>query len=775
MSEITSIRKRKKPVAKRAKMALIVRTLFILAVCGIAAFVTLALRLYDIQIVNNSYYETRALQSQLRQTTISATRGAIYDTNGKILAMSAPAENIFLSPMDIAKHEQDVDLIATGLSEILGVSREMIISRLQRTHSQYERIKWRVESEEASMVREFISEHRLIGIHFEETSKRHYPNNTLASQIIGFVGDDNIGIDGLELQYDGVLSGIDGRTVNLRNGIGSDLMFTEFGDYYSAQHGHNITLTIDSSAQYYVERHLAQAIEDYDVLNGAIAIAMNPKTGAILALANFPNYNPGDFLSVGERELERLSLLTDEQEYRDGLQEARLRQWRNRALSDTYDPGSVFKMMTLAMALEENVADLNSQFYCHGSMHIQGRVNMDGESIPLRCWRRWGHGEQTLSEAFRNSCNIASVEQGLGVGARTFYRYINAFGLVDRTGLNNSVESRGLWWSENVFFDRNNLSQLASASFGQTFKVTPIQMITAASAVINGGYLMQPYIVRQITDESGNVIEDIEPVMRRQVVSTETSAIARMILEDVVQDGTGKNAQIRGYRVGGKTGTSENVEQMITQEENAAKDYIVSFIGFAPADDPELIILVLLDTPSHETGIYISGGSMAAPVVGNMLADILPLTLGIRPQYTEGDLEDINIITPRAIGKNVAIAIAHLEAQGFGYRVIGEGSVVKGQVPAPNANVASGTTVLLYMEEDPPRVNVTVPSLSGMTYSAAKEILESNGMFIRTTGAPKSDPRVVVSVQSMPAERETAYGSVIEVTLIDRDIIELRG
>ena len=762
----------KKVKAKRAKMALIVRTLIILAVCGITAFGGLALRLYDIQVVNNSYYESRALRGQLRHTRLTATRGAIFDANGNIMAMSAPAENIFISPLEIVTHEQDKNLIADGLSEILDVSREMIMERMQRSPSQYERIKMMVSSDEASAVREFIYENSLRGIHFEETSRRHYPGDRLASQIIGFVGTDNTGLDGLEHRYEGVLSGVDGRTVNLRSGRGTDMMLSGFEDYFSAQDGFDLTLTIDMSIQYYLERHLAQAIIDYDVSNGAICIAIDPRTGAILGMASYPNFDPNDFLTISEREQQRINLIEDETERAEAFHAAQLRQWRNRALTDTYEPGSVFKILTLAMALEENVTSLDRHYYCAGAMDVAGRVNSDGDPVPLRCHRRWGHGYQTLNETFQNSCNIATVNQGLRIGARTFYQYICAFGLFDRTGLGGAEEAQGIWWDDQVFFDRNNQSQLASASFGQTFRITPIQMITAAAATINGGYLMQPHMVSQITDSSGNVVETIEPTVLRQVISNETSATMRMMLENVVEAGTGANAQVRGYRVGGKTGTSENVEQIAIQGLDAPKDYIVSFIGFAPADDPEIMILLLLDTPSHDTGIFISGGSMAAPVVGNMLADILPRSLGIRPSYSEEEMQDINIVIPSLVNRNVANVVAQLEEQGFEYTIIGNGETVIGQLPRAHANVAQGTAITIYTESDPPRDSVVVPSLFGMNYIQAKEALRNNGMFIRTTGAPRSNLEAVVSVQSVPAGYRAIYGSVVEVTLIDNRIIE---
>jgi len=548
-----------------------------------------------------------------------------------------------------------------------------------------------------------------------------------------------------------------------------------FGDSFDAQDGYDLTLTIDSSVQYYIEKHLAQAIEDYDVQSGAMCIAMNAKTGAILAIANYPNYDPNDFLKLNDKDLERLSNIEEEDEYKEAVQKTQFRQWRNRALTDTYEPGSVFKIITLASALEENKASPDSSYYCAGLLHITGRLDRDGNPLPLRCWRRWGHGEQTLNQALENSCNCVCVELALNLGAQSFYKYIGAFGLFDRTGLDNSAEGRSIWWSEDVFLDRKNQSQLASAAIGQTFNVTPIQMITAVAATVNGGYLMQPYMVQQVTDSEGNIIEVNEPTVVRQVISNETSATMRAMLEDVVKIGTGKNAQVRGYRVGGKTGTSEDVVGIALNEDGAQKDYVASFVGFAPADDPEIVILLLLEKPSHKTGIYISGGAMAAPVVGNMLADILPLSLGKRPQYTEADLVDINVHVPRVSGRSLEDAIEILSYQGFEFTIVGEGENATGQLPSPNAHVASGTNVVIYAGEEVPRGETTVPSLSGMSYGAAKHALEKRGLFIRTTGASRSDSKTQVSVQSISADREISLGSVVEVTLIDRDIIELRN
>ena len=761
---------------KRLSKALRRRTLFLLAVCGVIAFVILAARLYEVQIRNSDYYGSRTLSSQLRETTIAASRGTIYDTNGKVLAMSAPVENVFISPFELERDDQDIRFIAEGLSYILGVDYEFIMERASRTSTQYQVVKFRVESHDTERVREFISEYKLKGIYFEPASKRYYPNDSLAGQILGFVGTDNTGLDGIEQRYDSYLTGVSGRMVKLTNAKGTDLMLSGYGDFYDAQDGNNIMLTIDSSIQFYIEKHLEQAIIDYDVLKGAMCLAMNPKTGEMLAIANYPNYDPNNFMKLSETEMEKLSLIEDAEEYKDALRNAQFRQWRNSSLADAYEPGSVFKILTLAMALEENAATPDSLFNCEGAMPVRGRLNKDGDEIPLHCWRRWGHGTQTLSKAMHNSCNIACVELGIRLGAQTFYKYVDAFGMFDKTGLDNAIEARSQWWEQSVFFDRYNHSQLASASFGQTFKVTPIQMISAASATINGGFLMQPYMVKQITDSDGNIVKASEPTVLRQVVSADTSALIRTMLEEVVDIGTGKNAQVKGYRIGGKTGTSEDIEQLSHRDnnDNSLKDYITSFIGFAPADDPEIIILLLLDTPSHETGIYISGGSMAAPVVGKMLADILPLSLGIMPRYEPEDIKDINIHVPRLTGRSVEDALVLLEAQGFQYSIVGDGEKVTAQLPVTNAHVASGTKIILYANETAPDILVFVPQLSGLKYSEAKRDLENRGLFIRTAGAPKSDNKVLVSVQSIPAGKEITYGSIVEVTLIDKDVIEQR-
>jgi len=765
-------RKKRKDTSRRG---LLFRTVFLLAICGVAAFVVLAVRLYDVQVTNHSYFQARALSGQLSHSTLTASRGTIYDSNGNILAVSAAVENVFLSPLVISLENQDVLLIATGLSEILGVDRDMIIERAARTHSQYEVIKHNVEYNEARLVREFIREHRLRGVHLEPAFRRYFPNDHLASQIIGFVGTDHTGLDGVEMRYEGYLTGVSGRQVRVTGARGTALSFQDLEDKFEAQDGYNIHLTIDSTIQYFVEKHLAAAIDQYRVLNGAICIAMNARTGEILAMASYPNFNPNEFLRVSDRDMARLDNIEDEDERRTALRDAQFRQWRNRALTDTYEPGSVFKIVTMAMAIEENIANLDTVFHCHGNIHVPGRVNRNQDPLPMHCWRRWGHGALTLNEAMMHSCNVICVELAFRLGARRFYEYIEAFGLFERSGLDNASESRSIWWDENTFFNRHNQSQLAAAAIGQTFTITPIQMISAATATVNGGYLMQPLLVSHITDGDGNIVSSNEPTVIRQVVSNSTSAAMRTMLENTVESGTGQNAQVIGYRVGGKTGTSENVVQIAMAGDGALKDLTPSFLGFAPADDPEIVVLLLLDTPCHSTGLPIFGGSMAAPVVGNMLADILPLAMGIMPQYTDEELRDLNTYVPRVIDRDVDSAISLLSNSGLEYTVIGDSQMrVTAQFPASNAQVAPGTTVMLITDGEIFDEYAEVPNLSGMTFEGARRALESRGLFIRTSGVPQSDVRARVSVQSVRAGEYAPFGSVVQVTLIDRDIVETR-
>ena len=747
------------------------RTLFLLSVCGAAAFVVLAARLYYLQIVRHDELEARAIAQQVRETTVSAPRGTIYDAKGEVLAMSAGVDTIYLSPAEIAQNNEDAGAIAAGLAEILGLDYDAVYAKTQNTRSWYEVVARKVEEDVATAVREFKEEGGYTGIKLEADTKRYYPNGSLAAHVIGFVGTDNTGLGGIEAKYDKVLSGTNGYVMRSTTAAGTDMLYTSWEDYFDAVPGSDMVLTIDAGIQYYVEKHLAQAVEDYDIQNGAAAICMEVDTGAILAMASLGNFDLNDYQTIsGEAMAEIDAAASGDAERAELIAAAQQLQWRNKAISDTYEPGSTFKIITLAMALEEGVVDMNSSFYCGGSTSVLGR------NTPVRCWKSGGHGSQTLTQAVQHSCNVAFVNIGQRIGEERFYDYAEAFGFFERTGDSSAQltgttgidlggESGSIWWSEDVFCNPENLSQLAAASFGQTFNITPLQLITAVSACVNGGYLMQPYLVQSTTSPDGTVTEhDGTPV--RQVISEETSAKVRQILEQVVGDsteGTGRNAYVAGYRIGGKTGTSTKT----TEEIAGNKEYIVSFIGFAPADDPQIALLVLLDNPSSESGIYVSGGQMAAPVVGKMMADILPY-LGLEPEYSDSELQTMDRAVPDVMGLSIAEAQSKLAESGLSCRVIGSGGAVTSQLPAANSVIASGSEVLLYADAAPTGGG-SVPNLNGMTYSQAREALAAMGLFIGSDSSVTDADNQLVSGQDIRAGTSAKAGTVITVTLYEND------
>ncbi|MBQ7896540.1 MAG: PASTA domain-containing protein, partial [Oscillospiraceae bacterium] len=523
----------------------------------------------------------------------------------------------------------------------------------------------------------------------------------------------------------------------------------------------------------YVEKHLKQAVEDYDIQNGAGAIAMDVNTGKILAMASLGDYDLNNFLKISPEAQAQVDMAESKEAANELLSQAQTKQWRNKALSDTYEPGSTFKIITLAMALEENKVDLSSSFYCGGNISVLGR------SSPIRCWKTQGHGRQNLTQAVRHSCNVAFVNIGQRVGAEKFYDYCESFGFLNMsqdpdanltatTGIDLSGESGSIWWSKNTFCSPKNLSQLAAASFGQTFTITPLQLITAVSACVNGGKLMQPYVVEKMLNTDGSLAFEQKPTVRRQVISESTSEKLRSVLEQVVGDpneGTGRNAAVYGYRIGGKTGTSEKVS---LEAATGTKEYIVSFIGFAPADEPQIAVLIFLDTPSNESGIYISGGQMAAPVVGNMMADILPY-LGVEPILSEDEAENMDVAVPMLIGKDLPDAANSLENAGLRYRTIGNGVYVTEQLPQPGRSIAKGTEMILYLDAEPSDDTESIPELSGMSYEQARDTLSYYGIYIRSKSPVTDASEQKVASQSIEAGVRLEHGSIIEVTLIDDD------
>lgn len=748
------------------------RTLTLLIVCGIVAFLVLAIRLFQLQVVQHDFYESEAISNQVRHTTVSARRGTIYDTTGKILAMSASVDNVFISPKEIKLYEEDIDLIAEKLHEILGVDKEKILQLAEKTSSYYQTVAKKVEPEVSEQIREFKKEYKINGVKLEEDSKRYYPYSSLAAHVIGFVNIDNDGAYGLEAIYNDELTGVNGRVVRVKNAVGTDILFTSYEDYYDATDGNDVYTTIDASIQHYLEKHLTQAVSDYNAINGGGAIAMDVNTGAILGMVSLGNFDLNNYQDVSDEVKALIEGTDDEAEKKQILSDAQLLQWRNKTLNDTYEPGSTFKILTLSMALNEGLVNEQSTFYCSSA-----GVKTSGDSKPRYCWKAGGHGSQTLTQCLQHSCNVAFINMGLMVGAEKFYEYAEAFGLFNaaadktagqsgKTGIDLGGESGSIWWSYDMFTDPLNKSQLAAASFGQTFNITPIQLITAVSACVNGGNLMKPYTVEEVVSPEGISIKKTEPTVVRQVISAETSAKVCTMLEAVVGDktqGTGKNAYVAGYRIGGKTGTSKYT----VKEASGVDQYIVSFIGVAPMDDPQIAILVFLDSPTN-SGVYVSGGQMAAPTVGKIFADVLPY-IGIEPQYSETEQKTIDRSVPDLKGLTLAEANAKLTEAGFISRVVGSGDTVTSQLPAANAIIAADSQVIIYCgDATPQETGASVPNLYGYSYSVARQYLGGRGLFIRATG-PITDPtKVVVTSQSVVEGATAAYGSVIEVSLIDQ-------
>ncbi len=740
------------------------RTLVLMSVCGIAAFLVLIGRLFYLQIIKHEQFESAAIEQQLRETVLDSGRGTIYDRNMDILAISADVETIYISPAEIAMYDEDPELIADSLAEILGVDRDKILDMALDRASWYKTVARKVEADIAERVRKFKNEHNLKGVKIETDTKRYYPYGTLASHVIGYTGYENIGLSGMELSLDQHLSGVKGRIVRAKNAYGTDMLYTKFEDYVAGESGMNVVLTIDSSIQYYIEKHLQQAVEDYDIQNGAAAIAMDVNTGEILAMASLGNFDLNDYQRVGEDAREIIDKAESQEEKAELLSQFQQQMWRNKALSDTYEPGSTFKIITLAMALEENRVSTSEHFYCGGSISVIG----DGAGRGRKCWKTTGHGDQSLTACMQHSCNVALIQIGQRVGAEKFYEYIDAFGFFDTTDIELSGEANGLWWSEEIFCDPDNRTQLAAASFGQTFTITPLQLVRAISACVNGGYLMQPHLVKSIIDDKGNIVSEVESSALRQVISEETSREIREILEQVVCDtkeGTGKNAYVAGYRIGGKTGTSTKT----VLEAGGTKEYIVSFVGFAPADKPEICILVLLDNPSSETGQYISGGNMAAPTVGKMFADILPY-MGVMPVYTEEEKSLMDRSIPDVLGMNIGDAEKLLRENGLGCSIIGDGETVTDMLPYAGTMVAAESNIILYAGEQRVDENTEVPSLVGLSYSEARNVLRVNGLYLCTDShRPADSSSIVVSAQNVEAGSSVLRGSCIRVNLVDTD------
>ena len=742
---------RKDESIRRANRVIQSRTFVLMLIMGIGMFIVLFFKLYSLQITRHEELQSKAVSQQTRSSVVTANRGTIYDASGNILAISSTAETIFLSPKEINDALNDEknpvawtkEVLASALAKILDISEDGILKKMARTDSMYEVLKYRVDEDIADQVRQYINDNKVKGVFLTTDAKRYYPYSDLASHVIGFVGTDYTGLYGLEAEYDKELQGKSGLVVTAKDNRQNDMLF-EYSQYFDPENGDELQVTLEATVQYYLQKGMEEMCDAFSPANGATGIVMDVRNGGILAMASYPNYDLNDFSTVSDKTLlERI----ERGELDTGG--AQLVQWRNKALNDTYEPGSTFKILTLAAALEEGLIDENTSVNCGGAVTISGQT--------IHCSNKAGHGLQNLKQTVGNSCNPAFISYGLKLGTEKFYDYMRSFGIMSATGIDLGGEATG------VFAADANFTQLdlACYAFGQNFTVTPLALITAQAACVNGGYLYTPHFAKQITDSDGNVVWQHDDTPVRQVISEETSATVRECLEYVVASGTGKNGQVAGYRIGGKTGTADKGQ---------TGDVVVSFLCFAPADDPQIMMLITMDTPSRSTGTYVSGGNMVAPTASHIMEEILPY-LGIEPSYSAEELMGVDTTVPNVIGMSVQEAKDRMKERGFACKVEGDGESITDQTPVGGAIIPGKSTVVLYAGAEKPDKMCTVPSLVGRTASEANTAATNAGLLIRFTGTTSSESNtVLVFSQELEAGTEVSAGTVITVRLGDTTV-----
>ena len=735
------------------KRILVILVALCIGVTGIVSGV-----LFKVSVIDSKELSAMATDQQQSSFDIKAKRGTIYDRNNKVLAQSATVWDVIISPGDIEKNEpENREFICKGISEILGVKYETLTEACKDTSSRYYVVKKKVDRSTVEKINNFVLKNNLnrYSVYTVENSERSYPNGTLAASVLGFVNENEEGY-GIEAYYNSDLKGTDGRVITTTDAHGNAMPY-DYSARYSAKDGNSLVLTIDETLQYYLEKNLEITVSQHKLANRSTGIIMNAKTGAIVAMATSPGFDPND-PSYVYFESDRLTLAKmsadkkTEEEILAKKQEIWGKQWQNKAVSELYIPGSVFKMFTCASALEEEVVSLDSTFECSGIADVAG--------TKIRCWNIGGHGVSNLTEAMIRSCNPAFIKIGQLLGVEKFSKYFEAFGFTEKTGIDLPGEADSLYVKESDM----GIVELSSSAFGQTTKVTPIQMVTAAAAVVNGGKLVTPYVVDKIIDSDGNVVKSAQTVVRRQVISEETSATMRKILEDVVTANGGGNAYMSGYRIGGKSGTSEKIDDYNSGKTPELR-YVATFCAIVPIDDPEYVMLVVCDEP---TSGYIYGSAIAAPVVSAVFKEGLEY-MGIYPQYTADELAQQDVTVPWVGGYNSIRAEAQLTAAGLKAEYIGstDGTEVTGQVPSAGTVMPSGSTVMLYMGDIPLsdyRMS-TVPNVIGMTVEEANKALSEAGLNISITGAATGSEAKAVS-QSVNSGLVVYRGSVIEVNFL---------
>lgn len=716
--------------------------------------------LVNIMIINGEKYQNDASEQQLYDSLVTAPRGDIYDRNMQTLATSSPAWTVYITPNGIRsiKKAEDAEKvkkkIAEGLSEILEMDYDTVYDYTGKK-SYYVIVKKKIEKTAADKVRQFILDNKDLElsqyIGLDSTTKRYYPNGNLASVVLGFVGSDDQGLSGLESYYDNELTGTAGRVVAAKNAAGTNMPFS-YEKVENAVKGGSLVLTLDNYVQYTADKYLEAAIEENQIAERGAAVVMNVNTGAILAMSVKGDFDPNAPFTLSATDQKKVDETEGDEEKKKVQSELLNRQWRNKAVSDTYEPGSVFKAVTAAIALEENLVNKNSSFFCNGHATVAGQS--------YHCHKTTGHGSQNLMQAIANSCNPAFITIGQLVGVNTFSKYFKAFGFTEKTGIDLPGEASSTYHKE----EKMGPVELASSSFGQTFNVTPMQLICAISATVNGGYLVQPHMVEKILDENNKVKKTVASSSKRQVISESTSATMRELLNFVSENGA-KNSLVAGYNIGAKTGTSQKVSKILQTGDKRL--YIGSCATVAPIEKPEIAVFVMLDEPKGEK-YY--GGAISAPVNSKIMADILPY-LGFEPSYTEEQLQKLAITVPDTVGSAIADAKGKITTQKLEYKVVGNGEKVVRQLPAAGSKVISGGVVILYTEDGAEVTKATVPNFKGLSATEVNAVAARAGVNVEFSGNT-STGGLKAYKQSVEAGKEVDAGTVITVYFSDDNVVD---
>lgn len=734
---------------------------FVVIVAVLLAFAVTSVSLVRVAIFQHDEYLTKATKQQLKSKVIPANRGTIYDRNMQVLARSATVWDVILAPANMKKYQKEA--ISKELARLLNpidskVTEEYIYAKTQK-NNQYEIVTKKVEKEVADKIRELITKGTpnpenpektvaWAGVDLTENTKRYYPNSTLAASLVGFTGSDSQGLYGVELQYDEMLKGTPGYLVSAQNGLG-ETMPVNYEDKFDPVNGSNLVLTIDETVQHFLEKALDQVVKQHAPDEGCAGIVMDVNTGEILAMANRPTFDLNNpWVIFDQTALDGIAELPEE-EQKDARFAAQQAQWSNKAVSYAYQPGSTFKTIVAAAALEEKSSSFQSTFYCPGYVIVEDRK--------MKCHKDGGHGQLDFTGALVGSCNPAFVKIGADLGANQFYKYFQLFGLTEKTGIDLPGEGVSQYYTA----DKLTTVSLASSSFGQSMAITPIQLVTAVSAVVNGGNVVTPHVLKDVLDENNNVTSSVATNVKRQAISQETSDHLRSMMEAVVNEKGGTNASIKGYRIGGKSGTSQKQNPGDSEEAR-----IASYIAVAPADNPQIAVYVMVDEPTLGTSSF--GSVIAAPAVASVMKDTLPY-LGFTPKYTEEELAKLEVTTPYLLKKNILEAESKLSAVGLSkYEVIGDGTTIVKQVPSAGSSMPKDGTIYLYTETETDTL-IEMPNVVGLSPSVAKSKLEQQKFNVIIVGEATEHSKSKITAQSINEGIMTPIGTVVEITCIKSD------